>query len=395
MSYRRDAFTWTAFGALFAFGYLMAILGPALPYIRSVEGIAYLVGVLHQVAWAVGGGLAGVLSARGRGRLGRRAMIAIGIAGGALAGLALGYGEIAPVTIAGAFLMGLLATLALIRVWAALADAHAARRAVAMTEGEVAVSLAGVAAPLLIAALAATAATWRLAFAIGTVTGLAAAAAVLRTHFPAPKPALGERPRRGRAQPTLVIIFAIVALEFALSFWLASYLNDDVGLARDTAVALVSGLYASNLLGRVTASRLARTQTPERLLVIALGTVLAGLPFLLAATSATAVVPGIMITGSGIGALFPLTSSLHIQASGRTADSALGQTMTVAAFGQTGGPLVAGAIAQVSSLRAGLLVLPILTLLAAAGLAVHGLHAASAAKVVRQREWRKSISPGK
>jgi MFS family permease len=395
MSYRRDAFTWTAFGALFAFGYLMAILGPALPYIRSVEGIAYLVGVLHQVAWAVGGGLAGVLSARGRGRLGRRAMIAIGIAGGALAGLALGYGEIAPVTIAGAFLMGLLATLALIRVWAALADAHAARRAVAMTEGEVAVSLAGVAAPLLIAALAATAATWRLAFAIGTVTGLAAAAAVLRTHFPAPKPALGERPRRGRPQPTLVIIFAIVALEFALSFWLASYLNDDVGLARDTAVALVSGLYASNLLGRVTASRLARTQTPERLLVIALGTVLAGLPFLLAATSATAVVPGIMITGSGIGALFPLTSSLHIQASGRTADSALGQTMTVAAFGQTGGPLVAGAIAQVSSLRAGLLVLPVLTLLAAAGLAVHGLHAASAAKVVRQREWRKSISPGK
>lgn len=59
MSYRRDAFTWTAFGALFAFGYLMAILGPALPYIRSVEGIPYLVGVLHQVAWAVGGGLAG------------------------------------------------------------------------------------------------------------------------------------------------------------------------------------------------------------------------------------------------------------------------------------------------------------------------------------------------
>lgn len=378
MSYRRDTFTWTAFGALFAFGYLMAILGPALPYIRSAEGIPYLVGVLHQVAWAIGGGLAGVLSTRGRIRLGRRAMIAIGIAGGALAGLAVGYGEIAPVTIGGAFLMGLLATLALIRVWAALADAHAARRAVAMTEGEVAVSLAGVATPLLIAALAATAATWRLAFAIGTVTGLAAAAAVLRTDFPAPKPALQERLRRGRAQPTLVIIFAIVALEFALSFWLASYLNDDVGLARDTAVALVSGLYASNLLGRVTASRLARTQTPERLLVIALGTVLAGLPFLLAATSATAVVPGIMIVGTGIGALFPLTSSLHIQASGRTADSALGQTMTVAAFGQTTGPLVAGAIAQVSSLRAGLLVLPVLTLLAATGLAVHGRHPASA-----------------
>jgi MFS family permease len=378
MSYRRDASTWTAFGALFAFGYLMVILGPALPYIRSAEGASYLVGVLHQVAWAVGGGLAGALTARGRIRLGRRAMIATGIAGGALAGLAVGYGEIAPVTIAGAFLVGLLATLALIRVWAALADAHGARRAVAMTEGEVAVSLAGVAAPLLIASLAASAATWRLAFAIGGLIGLVAAAAVLRTDFPVPKPALRERPRRGRVQPTLAIIFAIVALEFALSFWLASYLNDDVGLARGTAVALVSGLYASNLIGRVTASRLARTQTPERLLIIALGTVLAGLPFLLGATSAAAVVPGIILAGTGIGALFPLTSSLHIQASGRTADGALGQTMTVAAFGQMSGPLVAGAIAQASTLRAGLLVLPVLTLLAATGLAIHGRHAASA-----------------
>lgn len=168
-----------------------------------------------------------------------------------------------------------------------------------------------------------------------------------------------------------MIVFAIVALEFALSFWLASYLNDDVGIARDTAVAMVSGLYASNLLGRVAASRLARAQTPERVLVIALGTVLAGLPFLLAATSVTAAVVGIILTGAGIGALFPMTSSLHVHASGRTADSALGEILAVAAFGQTTGPLLAGAIAQASTLRAGLLVLPAMTLLAASSLAAH------------------------
>jgi MFS family permease len=381
MSYRRNAFTWTAFGALFAFGYLNALLGPSLPYIRSVEGISYVVGAFHQVAFALGGGLAGALSARDRIPVGRRTVIAGGLAGGALAGLAVGYGEIAPITIAGAFLMGLLATLALIRVWAALADAHGARRAVAMTEGEVAVSLAGVATPLLIGALAAGAATWRLAFAIGTVTAVAAAAAVLRAAVPAPRavPArqIGaqERPRRGRAHPTLVIVFAIVALEFALSFWLASYLNDDVGLARAAAVAMVSGLYASNLLGRVAASRLARSQTPERLLTIALGTVLIGLPFLLTATGAATALVGIILTGAGIGALFPLTSSLHVQASRRTADVALGETLAVAALGQTGGPLVAGVIAQATTLRAGLLVLPALTLLAAASLAAYGQHA--------------------
>jgi len=374
MRYRRNAFTWTAFGALFAFGYLNAVLGPSLPYIRSVEGISYVVGAFHQVAFALGGGLAGLLSARDLIPVGRRAVIAGGIAGAGLAGLAVGYGETAPITIAGAFVMGLLATLALIRVWAALADAHGARRAVAMTEGEVAVSLAGVATPFLIGALAAGAATWRLAFAIGMVTAVLAAVAVLRASVPAPRPVSAQedearaQPSRGRVQPTLVIVFAIVALEFALSFWLASYLNDDVGLARDAAVAMVSGLYASNLFGRVVASRLARTQGAELLLAIALGTVLIGLPFLLTATGATGAVVGIFLTGAGIGALFPLTSSLHVQASRRTADIALGETLTVAALGQTSGPLVAGVIAQVTTLRAGLLVLPALTLLAAASL---------------------------
>ncbi|MFL5863576.1 MAG: MFS transporter [Solirubrobacteraceae bacterium] len=376
MSYRRDAFTWTAFGALFAFGYLNALLGPSLPYIRSVEDIPYMVGALHQVAFALGGGLAGALAARERVRLGRRAVIAGGLTGAALAGLAVGYGGIAPITIGGAFVMGLLATLALIRVWAALADAHGPRRAVAMTEGEVAVSLAGIATPLLIGALAAGAATWRLAFAIGTVAAGLAGAGVLRVEVPVPRAATRDRATRSRAHPTLVIIFAIVALEFALSFWLASYLNDDVGLGRGAAVAMVSGLYAANLLGRLTASRLARTQGPERLLTLALGAVLIGLPFLLAATSAMAAVAGILLAGAGMGALFPLTSSLHIQASGRSADGALGETLVVAAAGQTAGPLLAGAIAQAATLRAGLLVLPGLTLLAASSLAVHRHRAA-------------------
>jgi MFS family permease len=374
MTYRRNAFTWTAFGALFAFGYLNAVLGPALPYLRSVEGISYLVGALHQVAYAIGAGIAGTLSARDHLPFGRRSVIAAGLAGAGLAALSVGYGNAAPITIAGALLMGMLGTLALIRVWAALADAHGPRRAVALSEGEVAVSLAGIATPLLIGALAGSVATWRLAFAIGTATIVLAVIGVLRADFPSPHPATRQQTRDSSLQPTLVIVFAIVALEFALSFWLASYLNDDVGLARQSSVVLVSVLYAANLTGRLLASRLARTHPPEHLLFAAIGCVLVGLPCLLLATSATAAVPGIFLTGTGIGALFPLTSSLHVQASGHTADSAVGEVLTVAAFGEMAGPLLAGAIAQASSLRAGLLVLPAMTLLAVAGLIGHQRH---------------------
>jgi MFS family permease len=370
--YRRDAFTWTAFGALFAFGYVNAVLGPSLPYLRSVEGISYVVGALHQVAFAVGGGMAGLLSQRDRIPLSRRTVIAEGLGAAALAGLAVGYGNTAPVTIGAALLMGFFATLALIRVWAALADAHGDRRAVAMTEGEVAVSLAGISTPLIIGALAGTGATWRFTFVIGALTVVVAVLGVLRTEVPRPTyRARDVDSRSWSLTPTLVIVFAIVALEFGLSFWLASYLNTSVGLSRSTAVALVSVLYAANLVGRLLASRVSRTQSAERVLIGALVLVLLGLPFLLSATSAPVAVVGIFVTGAGIGALFPLTSAIHVQSSEATADSALGEILFVAAPGQMAGPLIAGVIAQAAGLRVGLLVLPVLALLAAGGLAMH------------------------
>jgi fucose permease len=171
-------------------------------------------------------------------------------------------------------------------------------------------------------------------------------------------------------QPLLAVVFSIVALEFGLSFWLASYLNVSVGLERGLAVALVAALYGANLAGRLLASRLARRVEAARLLAAALLTAMAGLPILIAAHAAGPATLGFVITGMGIGALFPLTSSLHVSRSRRTADAALGQVLVVAAFGQTFGPLAVAAVAQATSLRVGFLVLPALVVAAAAALAL-------------------------
>ena len=374
--YRRDAVTWAAFGALFAFGFLNAVLGPALPYIRATEGISYVVGALHQAAYALGGGLAGLFAARERFALSRAAVIATGLAGAALAAAAVAYGDVAAITISGALIMSLLGTSALIRVWAALSDVHGARRAVAMTEGEVSVSLAGIVAPALIGVLATTSLSWRFALVIGGATAVLAGLTVWRVGMPPPAgrpidgPA-GAIGAHGWRQPTLIVVFAIVGLEFSLSFWLASYLHDDVGIAPEAAVATVSGLYAANLAGRLLVSRLARRASPERLLVASLGTALVGLPILLLADNLVLAGLGIGVAGIGIGAMFPLTSSVHVKASGRGADSALGQVLTVAALGQMAGPLSAGVIAQGAGLRSGLLVLPALTIVAAIALCCH------------------------
>jgi fucose permease len=385
--FHRDRFTWAAYGALLAFGFLNAVLGPILPYLRAVEHISYLVGALHQLTYAMGGAVAGLLAHRELS--GRSATIRVGLAGAALAGLGLGFGDTAAITLPATLLMGFLNTAALIALWAALSDAHRARRAVAMTEGEVAVSLGGIVVPLLVAGLASTAATWRFAMVIGAAVVAAAVIWIGTVRVPererveerppeleraeAPgeaRDAPGSRSGEGasRASPLLAVIFAIVALEFGLSFWLATFLNVSVGLDTGVAVALVAVLYGANLAGRLLASRLARRVEADKLLAFALVTAMVGLPILIAAHGVGPATLGFVITGMGIGALFPLTSSLHVGRSSRGADAALGQVLVVAAFGQTFGPVAVAAIAQAAGLRAGFLVLPALVIAAATAL---------------------------
>lgn len=371
--YRRNPITWVAFVELLSFGVLNAGLGAALPFLRDAEHFSYLGGVLHQVAFSVGGGLAGMLTARARHMPGRPWTIRGGLLGAAVAWLGVGYGGALAVTASAAFLVSLLATAALIRLWAVLADVHGPRRAVAMAEGEVWVSLGGIISPLLIAAMAGTAFGWRSAFVLAALLVAATVLFTLRVPIPPPvartPPESGtDRSSRRRFPPLLVVVFAIVALEFALTFWLASYLADDVGLNRQLAVTMVSGLYAANLLGRVLASRLAQRFRVEPVLAGALAVVLLGLPILLTAQNAVTAELGLAIAGVGIAATFPLTSALHVATSRHGADAAMGQVLAIASVGQMCGPLVVAVLAQVSNLRVGLIALVGFTLLAAGAL---------------------------
>jgi MFS family permease len=374
-AYRRDQVTWTVFAALLCFGVLNAGLGSALPYLRDAEHLSYLGGVLHQVAFAVGGGLAGLLTARARRMPGRALVIRGGMLGAGLAWLAVGYGNHLAITVGAALVVSLLATAALVRMWAVLADVHGSRRTMAMTEGEVVVSLGAIIAPLLISGVAATALGWRVSFVFAAALVAVAILATVALPIPVsvPRPGADARPEgtSRRVPPTLVVVSAIVALEFSLGFWLASYLGDDVGLDRQSAVAMVSGLYVANLAGRVLASRLAHRVGADVLLAGAIALAMLGLPVLLLAGNAGTAGIGLAFLGTGGGAMFPLTSSLHVAASGRGADAAIGQVLAAASIGQILGPVIVAALAQAFDLRVGLLSLVVYALLAAAGLHRH------------------------
>ena len=362
--YRRDTATWVCFAALFAFGAVNALLGPALPYLRQTEQISYVAGSLHQVAFAIGGITAGILASRWT--VPRRLAIVAGLIGAAAAALLLGYGQVFAATLIASLLLSAFATTALIRMWALLSDLHNVHRVIAMTEGEISVSLAGILTPAVVSACAATALSWRFSFVIVAVVVLAAAAGMGAIRLPEAGPPPSAVADRHSPRRTLMTIFAVVGLEFTLSFWAASYLHDDVGIAQDASVALVSALYAANLVGRLLASRLARRLSTAVMLRLFLAIALLGSPILLLATNAVVASIGLAVIGIGIGGTFPLAAVLHVTASHRNADQALGQILTVAGLGQIVGPLASGALAQAAGLRLSLLVMPALVLLALA-----------------------------
>src|SRR5215217_4602122 len=98
MEFRRDRLTWLAYIVLAWFAYLQAAPGLVIVHLRDELHVGYSTGGLHVTAFAVGGMVAGILSARLERALGRRALFwaAAAVMSGGAVGLTAG--RIAPVT---------------------------------------------------------------------------------------------------------------------------------------------------------------------------------------------------------------------------------------------------------------------------------------------------------
>lgn len=361
--YRRTRFTRLAFASLFTFGLLNSVLGPILPYLRAIENISYIQAVVPQVAFSIGGGVAGILG--GRISRGHAMPVRVGLAGMTVAALVLAFVNYYPVTVSAAFVMSLCGTSTLVALWAALADEHGRFRSVAMTEGEVAVSFGGIVAPLAIAGMAAVVFGWRSAFIVIAVAAAIVLAASARVKFPVRPPAPERSGRRPAGlAPTLAVAFTVVAAEWCLTFWLASYLGDAVDVRRALSVGMVAVLYAGMLVGRLTASRLARSVSTERLLAASIAVAACGTPVLLLAHGPIVAGLGIAVVSLGLGPTYPLTSSLHVGVSGAGATGAVSQMVMTSAVGQITGPLIAALIAGAAGLRVGMAIMPVLLIAA-------------------------------
>src|SRR6185295_20414455 len=148
-TFHRDRFTWLAYLSLAFYAYFLNVLGPITPFVKEELRLSYTISSLHFTAFAVGIlliGLGGHLLVQ---RFGRWRSLWIGMIGMSLSALFLLTGRIPVITIGATFLMGLVGSLILTIVPAALSDQHGDLRAVALSEANMLSSVVATAAPLM------------------------------------------------------------------------------------------------------------------------------------------------------------------------------------------------------------------------------------------------------
>jgi MFS family permease len=330
--FKRDQFTWLAYFMLAYFAYLQSAIGPLVNFLRVELNLNYAEGALHGSAYAVGMIIAGIIGGSIARRWGRYAMFWGGGAGMAIGALFLILGKNSFVTVASAFVMGLIGTLLLSTINSSLSDKHGVNRAVALTEANISASISSMLAPLLLGGFAAIGLGWRAAIVVFIAAWVIAALFSRTIAIPAieiEEQLPDEKIKRTQSAklPAAFWVFWILvmlggALESGLGFWGAAFLNQAVGLPLETAAGLIGVMFAAMVVGRVVGSRLTRTISTNTLLVSTLLIVLVGFPIFWLSPVPVLNIIGLFIMGLGIANLFPLALSAAASAAASQADTA-------------------------------------------------------------------------
>ncbi len=244
-TFYRDRFTWLAYLSLAFYAYFLNVLGPITPFLKEELQLSYTLSSLHFTAFAVGIlliGLSGHLLVQ---RIGRWRSLWIGIIGMSLSGLILLVGKNPVITIGASFLMGLIGSLILAIVPAALSDQHGELRAIAISEANMISSIVATAAPLMVGWFAHFIGNWRLALAIVAFTPILLFLSLGRGTSPMATSTVEGLNQTSQPLSTVFWIYwwaivLAVSVEFCMIFWSADYLEHVLGMVKANAAQAVS-----------------------------------------------------------------------------------------------------------------------------------------------------------
>jgi fucose permease len=355
-TFHRDRFTWLAYLSLAFYGYFLNVLGPVTPFLKEELQLSYTVSSFHFTAFAIGILLIGVGGHLVIQRIGHLRSLWLGLFGMSLSALLLLIGKNPMITIGASFLMGLIGSLILAIVPAALSDQHGEMKAVALSEANVIASLFATSAPLLVGWFAHSMGNWR--WALGTMAcipilmffGLA------KNSSPAAFSGASEATSANQSLPSLFWIYWMgivlgVSVEFCMVFWSANYMEQVLGLSKANAAQAVSLFLGAMIIGRILGSRLVQRFSTRAVVTVSI--VIAALGFLLfwRAENSILGLSGLFITGLGVANLYPLILSLAISAADGNTVQAGARATLASGTAILALPLILGSFADAVGIR--------------------------------------------
>ena len=287
-----------------------------------------------------------------------------GMAGGCLL---LAAARAATATLLAAGVLGVFTAWIVGAVQALLSVHHGANRTVALLEVDFAASLGAFVVPLVVAAAQWVGAGWRVVLFSAAAAGVLLTASRGRTPFPRrgspfPDEPPGEPLRLGYA---LLLVFAVVAVEWSVGFWAATVLHDRAQAGMATAAAGAGAFFGAMLAGRVLASALVRRAAAMAIMTAALCLALAGYPFFWFARTPELAVLGLLVVGLAIAPMFPLAISLGLRHSPDHPVPVVARMGVAGSFAILAAPYSLGELADRLNLFTALGAVPVLLVLAA------------------------------
>jgi fucose permease len=366
-AFHRDRFTWLAYLSLAFYAYFLNVLGPITPFLKEELQLSYTVSSFHFTAFAVGILLIGVGGHLLVQHIGRWRSLWVGIIGMSLSALLLLSGRSPVITIGASFLMGLVGSLILAIVPAALSDGHGELRAVALSEANMISSIVATAAPLMVGWFARSMGSWRLALGIVAFSPILIFLSLGKGTLSTEAPLTEERTRDNPPLPRLFWVYWLaivlaVSVEFCMIFWSADYMEHVLGLVKADAARAVSLFLAAMILGRVSGSRLVQRFSTRSVVTISI--LIASIGFLIfwSTESVFAGLSGLFITGLGVASLYPLLLSLTIGAANGNTVQASARTTLASGTAILALPLALGRLADAVGIRSAYTVVVLLLL---------------------------------
>ena len=381
----RDRVTVTFYSVFAVWGWLLYSFNPSVPLLADDLGISDAQAGLHGTAMAVGAILAAFITprlVRGRGRrpalLASAALITVGV-------VALVLAPTLVWSLTAIFVLAIGGNAAISASQPGLAIRHGKKSSAVLTEANGVGSAVGLVGPLAVGACVAVGWGWRPAVlvtgvlalvSLGMVARVPVGGAMTAAHADvAPPPVASGTGRRLGAVPAwcfLTTLVAAVGMEFATTYWATGLVIEQTGAGAGIAAATTAGLVLGMTVIRFVVSPLTLRITPASLLAGAFVVAIGGWSILWTATTPAVAMVGLVVSGLGYGALYPLSVALLLATAPHRPDATQAKATLAAGVAIGIAPFALGALADQFGTHQAFLLVPVVALVGGAAALVGG-----------------------